>query len=578
MSEQPLALRLRGSADRSVELPSSGGLVIGSSAERAGFVVAGADVAEVHCAIGRVKGKQGWAVRDLGSRAGTQLNARTVSSARLSAGDRLKLGSIELEVFDPQAQSAGSSREEPGTQRVEERSGPRVGGFRIERTLGRGSMGQVFLAVQENLDRRVALKVLPPQVAGDAEFLRRFQSEARAAAALNHPNVVVVYDFGESDGHPWLSMEYMEEGNLEERVAGAGALSWQEVTSILADAAAGLVFAEAQGILHRDIKPSNILVHRDGRAVIADFGLAKSEGDPALSLSGSPLGTPHYMSPEQALASEIVVDHRSDVYSLGVTFYEALSGRRPYEGESILEVLDAIRNSAPPALMNRDPAGTPDAAAVTRRAMSRSPEQRYASMEHFEADLRALAEGRGTQARGEQGGLLRRALGQLSLASSGYPYEYRSARTFAGLPLVHINVGPRRSGLRLRRARGWFALGQIASGGIAVGYVAFGLCALGAGASGGLLALGGGCSLGLLAAFAGGLALGGFATAGVAAGGMAIGGVALGYAAIGGFARGRYAVGGNVDGQHVLGPEVQDPEAEAFFGEWMPWVLEALGK
>ncbi|RKY15710.1 MAG: hypothetical protein DRQ55_19210, partial [Planctomycetota bacterium] len=208
------------------ELPRQGRLVIGSSAERASLVVTGQGVADVHCAIGRIKGG-GWALRDLGSEFGTIVNGERVETARLAAGDEILLGSRKLRVFDPAADAdakpapsepapskstpAKPARKEPVPARAtKSKNGtdgqlPSISGYVADRLLGHGGMGDVFLATQESLQRRVALKILKSRLANDHTFVERFRQEARAAARLNHPNIVTVYDVGEDNGKHFLS-------------------------------------------------------------------------------------------------------------------------------------------------------------------------------------------------------------------------------------------------------------------------------------------------------------------------------------------------------------------------------------
>ena len=310
MSAERLELHVLGADAPPCRLPASGMLVIGASTERAGYVLSGQGVDDAHCAIGAVKGG-GYAVKDLGSRQGTIVNGKKVASARLAAGDTLLLGSRELRVVDPSEPTPKPAPPPAAPAAAPEAPAPahklppglpkKVGGYRVERVLGRGGMGTVLLAVQESLHRPVALKLLPTSLAADREFVARFQKEARAAAALNHPNVVVVHDVGEADGFHFLSMEYMEKGSLEERLTKTGKLPWREVLGILQDAARGLRFAEEKGIVHRDIKPANLMQNAAGTIKIADLGLATSVEAEASESDGRKIfGTPHFISPEQA--------------------------------------------------------------------------------------------------------------------------------------------------------------------------------------------------------------------------------------------------------------------------------------
>jgi len=264
------------------------------------------------------------------------------------------------------------------------------------------------------------------------------------------------------------------------------------------------------------------------------------------------------------------IDARTDVYSLGVALFEALTSRRPFEGATALAVLEAIRTEAPPSVRSLSPTLSRDADAVVRRAMQRSPGDRYATARELADDLAALAEGRPTRALAEQGGPMRSFFGRMRAASAGEPYEYRSPRTWLGLPLIHVNVGRRSRQERVRRARGWIAIAPIAVGGIALGNVTVGAIAIG-NLSFGAIAFGG-------ALAAGGAAMGGFsvgllALGGLAAGGFAMGGLAVGYAAIGGLATGVFALGGHAKGTFIVSGDRRDAAAIEFFRRWTPWAL-----
>jgi serine/threonine protein kinase len=465
-----------------------------------------------------------------------------------------------------------------------------LGRYRLLRELGRGGMALVWLARDAELDRPVALKLLRPGLALEARHVDRFRREALAIAKLAHRHIVQIHDVGSAAGWHFLAMEYVEGPSLASvlealesrerwsadelaRAAGIPALGGertleQALARLLAPIAGALEAAHESGLVHRDVKPSNILIRPDGTAALADFGLAKSEGDPALSMSGDTLGTPYYMSPEQAWLSEVQVDHRTDVYSLGVTLYEALSGRRPFDGRTVIEVFEHIRTHLPPALRSLEPRASRDATAVVRRAMSRDREARYASAADLERDLVALVEGLPTDARATAGGPLRRFVANVRLYTSGIPFEYRSERTLLGLPLVHVISRARVPGAPRRVARGWFASGERAVGVVACGQMAFGGVALGGIACG--LVSWGGLSLGLLLGF-GGLATGFVSIGGVSLGYLAIGGFAVGYGAFGGFARGVYAWGGNAAGEHVVTEGHEDPAAQEFFAELVSW-------
>ena len=204
-----------------------------------------------------------------------------------------------------------------------------IPGYRILRPIGEGGMASVFLAMQESLDREVALKVMSPALAANAEFAGRFVVEGKITAKLQHPNLVTVYDIGSHNGVYYLAAEYIPGGTLKERIAEGG-LSVAQVLDIATDIALGLDFAHEKGFVHRDVKPGNVLFRKDGRVVLADFGIAKAmDGSNSSTVAGSSIGTPDYMSPEQARGEP--VDGRSDLYSLGTVLYEMLVGAPPYQ-------------------------------------------------------------------------------------------------------------------------------------------------------------------------------------------------------------------------------------------------------
>lgn len=204
-----------------------------------------------------------------------------------------------------------------------------IPGFRIIRPIGEGGMASVFLALQESLDREVALKVMAPALAANTEFTDRFLKEGRITAKLSHPNLVTVYDIGSHGTIYYLAAEYIPGGTLSERV-DRGGMSVADILDIACDVARGLDYAHQKGFVHRDVKPGNILFKQDGTSVLADFGIAKAmDASAGATMAGSSIGTPDYMSPEQARAEQ--VDGRSDLYSLGAVLYEMLIGHPPYQ-------------------------------------------------------------------------------------------------------------------------------------------------------------------------------------------------------------------------------------------------------
>jgi len=252
-----------------------------------------------------------------------------------------------------------------------------AGRYLLERKVGQGGMGAVYEAKDQRLGRKVAVKLMLEKSAG---FAQRFEREARAASRINHPNCVAVHDFGTEEQGSYLVLEWVEGRSLAGIVAEEGGLSPAHASTLMAQVCDGLFAANAAGVIHRDVKPENVMVHLapDGREVakLVDFGIARvTDGsEPKLTQTGSFIGSPLYMSPEQALALEL--DPRSDVYSAGATLYFALAGRPPYTGEGSSVMMQVI-NADPPALPS--PLDGIPIAAVVRRAMAKKREERYAT-------------------------------------------------------------------------------------------------------------------------------------------------------------------------------------------------------
>jgi Tol biopolymer transport system component len=282
-------------------------------------------------------------------------------------------------------------------------AGSRVGPYEVLGPLGSGGMGQVFRARDTRLARDVAIKVLPESFAENADRIRRFEQEARAAGALNHPNVLVVYDVGTDGGLVYLVSELLEGQSLRDRIS-AGALTARKSVEVAAEIAEGLAAAHEKGIVHRDLKPENLFLTRDGRVKILDFGLARQVGtsaDPATAIEtetrltepGTVLGTVGYMSPEQVLGRP--ADQRSDLFSLGAILYEMLSGQRAFQRESAVETMNAILKDEPKDLAELVPAVPPDVERIVRRCLEKSPAQRFQSAR----DLAFALESAGLDAR-----------------------------------------------------------------------------------------------------------------------------------------------------------------------------------
>ena len=284
--------------------------------------------------------------------------------------------------------------------------GKRVGEFELVRELGRGGMGVVYLARQPDLDRPVAVKVLPLSRARDEKSLERFRREAKASSQLEHPHIAQVLTFGEGEHTAWFAMRYVDGHDLAAEITAQRAARKGEphaalllpaydsesyvgtVVHRLAEVAEALQHAHDHGVVHRDVKPQNILLDKDGRMHLVDFGLAKDERFGSLTQTGDLRGTPYYMSPEQARAGAVRVDHRTDLYSLSVVLYELLALRRPYEGRTSQEVIARISRTEPEPLRKRNPRVPRDLAVICAKGMSKLAEERYASADELAADLR----------------------------------------------------------------------------------------------------------------------------------------------------------------------------------------------
>ncbi|MEZ6184020.1 MAG: serine/threonine-protein kinase [Planctomycetota bacterium] len=281
---------------------------------------------------------------------------------------------------------AGLGQHEDAREALPESLGP----FSLIRELGRGGAGVVYVARHARLEREVALKVLRAGDGASPEQLERFEIEARAAARLRHPGIVGVLEVGEEAGKPYLAMELIEGESLAQRLAREGPLEPREAARIALGLAEALAYAHARLVLHRDLKPGNVLLGPDGAPRLTDFGLAKQIGaeSQGLTVTGQVMGTPVYMPPEQASGRMERVDARSDVYSLGATLYEMLSGRPPYLGQQILEVLAQVRADASvPDVRGLRPEVEVDLATILGRTLEKDPDDRYQTAEALAQDL-----------------------------------------------------------------------------------------------------------------------------------------------------------------------------------------------
>jgi predicted Ser/Thr protein kinase len=407
--------------------------------------------------------------------------------------------------------------------------------------LGQGGMGVVYKARQPGLDRLVALKLLSPEGGKFPNFAQRFTQEARSLARLNHPNIVTVYDFGQAGPYYYLMMEYVDGLNLRQSLRQ---IAPDQALAIVPKICEALQYAHDEGIVHRDIKPENILVDKKGRVKIADFGLAKLLGrapeDLRLTHSQQVMGTPHYMAPEQ-IEKPLTVDHRADIYSLGVVFYEMLTGELPVG-----------RFPLPSSTKSGIDVRLDD---VVLRTLEKEPQRRYQQASELKSEVETIS------------GIVEKLPPHMRKM---FGFEYKSQATIFGIPLLHVALGIDPITGKRRMARGIMAVGDraqgvVALGGIAIGFFAMGGLALGVvpvgGLAAGLLAVGG-CGLGLLASYSG-----------LAIAPVAIGGVALGY----------YSFGGAAFGVHPFGGNAQDNMARHFFGHikfgWINitvWTLVAV--
>ncbi len=394
--------------------------------------------------------------------------------------------------------------------------------------LGRGGMGAVYKARQRGLNRFVALKILPPEISRVPGFAERFAREAQALARLSHPNIVTVIDLGQSGSLYYFLMEFVDGVNLRQMLQSRQ-LTPRDAVGLMPQICEGLEYAHGEGIIHRDIKPENILLDGKGRVKIADFGLSKLVGpaapDVQLTQSSQVMGTLHYIAPEQFEQGK-PVDHRADIYALGVVLYEMLAGELPlghFELPSAKAAVDSRLDE------------------VVLHALEKNPTRRYQQVSELRLQLEEIA--------GVSSKLSPEAGRKLS-------YEYRSKTTLFGLPLLHMAIGVNPATGRQRSARGIIALGSaprgvIAFGDFAVGVVACGIVSIGV------------VSISVMAV--GVVALGSAAVGLV----FAVGGVALAPVAMGGAAFGYYARGAIAAGMHAISSgSTADALAGRFFDPW----------
>jgi serine/threonine-protein kinase len=342
-------------AGTTVALDRDQSTTIGSAPE-CGLNVREPGVAPQQAVVKALK-DQGFGVKALAP--GVRLNGREVEVAALAEGDVLEVGTTRI-VFGALQTAAANGL-------------PEIPGYRILGQLGRGGMGMVYRAEQTSLHRQVALKVLNRELTKDPAFVGKFVAEARAAAKLQHPNVVQVFDVANAGETYFYAMELMHDGSLEGWLKKNGAMPEERALQVVADAAAGLAYAESLRLVHRDIKPDNLMLDQHGTVKIVDLGLAGATSE----AEEKAVGTPHFMAPEQVLKQ--AVDHRTDLYALGCTFYRLVTGKTPFRGQSVKDILRAqVKDEAEPA-NKANPQVSAETTAIIQKLMAKEPSARFQS-------------------------------------------------------------------------------------------------------------------------------------------------------------------------------------------------------
>jgi len=263
-----------------------------------------------------------------------------------------------------------------------------LGTYKLVELLGQGGMSVVYRARHVLTDQEVAVKVLPPELATQREVKARFIEEARTLARLEHPNIVVLHNFVEQEGYLYLVMQCAEGETFDQVIAREGRVEAGEAVSVIIEVLRALEYAHDQGVIHRDIKPSNVILRGDGTVKVMDFGIAKFMGSTKLTQTGQTMGTVRYMSPEQVRGKQ--VDHRTDLYSLGITLYEALTGRTPFDGENHFEIMQKHLTTPPLPPREIVPALPPELEAVVLRSVAKPTDQRYQSARDFRQALQKV--------------------------------------------------------------------------------------------------------------------------------------------------------------------------------------------
>ncbi len=414
------------------------------------------------------------------------------------------------------------------------------GDYELLEEIARGGMGVVYKARQKGLDRLVAVKmILTGQLAGEAE-IDRFRVEAQAAANLDHPGIVPIYEVGVQDGQHFFSMAYVAGESLSTRLE-RGPVEPREAAELLRQITLAVQYAHGRGVIHRDLKPANVLLDAAGPR-ITDFGLAKRvESDTQLTATGQALGTPSFMPPEQAEGKGAEIGPTADVYALGAILYTMLTGSVPFQADSLLDTLMMVREREPDSPRDLNKNVPQDLETICLKCLEKSSGERYQTAGELLEELELFLDGQPINARPLSP--LGRLLRWRRIVQRNKDVRIRSATEICGIPLVDIALGHNKeTGETYGHARGIFAYGDVATGVFACGGVARGLIAYGKHAFGGIAM--GGTAVGIvpLGMFSAGLVGGGFVTIGFATSGL----VAIGYGAVGMFAIGKHVMGGFV--------------------------------
>jgi beta-lactam-binding protein with PASTA domain len=334
------------------------------------------------------------------------------------------------------------------------------GRYRLERRIGAGGMADVYLAQDETLNRRVAIKILADRYTQDDGFIERFRREATAAAGLNHPNIVSIYDRGEAEGTYYIAMEYIEGPTLKEEITSRAPLPEAEAIGYAQQALQALEFAHRRGVIHRDIKPHNMMVTPDGLLKVTDFGIARAANQVEMTEVGSIVGTAQYLSPEQARGQN--VGPQSDIYSLGVVLYELLTGEVPFGGSSAVEIAMKQVNEPPVPPSSKNRLISPAVEQVVMRALAKDPALRFRSAREMADELERVRRGLGVSQDTQQ-----------ATAVIGAYAAADATRVMGAATGERTAVLPPSAGQPKRSALPWVLVALLLLASIAVGYVVY---------------------------------------------------------------------------------------------------------